>query len=91
MGLQNYKSPGCFDEVMTEGGTIRPPARTLVGFMAGLQSAQLRQMQQLADAAILRMGVTFTVYRCQHHPQITPPITPKLHHPMLRTFTLQPG
>ena len=62
MILDGYQSPACFDEAVEPSGVIRPPSKGLVDFMQRHDLSDVQEMQRLADAAILRMGVTFTVY-----------------------------
>jgi len=57
-----YRSPGFFDELIDEKGVPRPWARTLVEQFSGMESSELTRRRAAVDAAIMTMGITFTVY-----------------------------
>ena len=59
---KQYKASGFYDELITNRGTIRPQARDLLDYLGSLSSEEIRERQRAADAAIVEMGITFTVY-----------------------------
>ena len=65
MELKTYISPGCFDESLAEGGQPRAASRVLVDFMQQRSFKEAQELQKLADAAIARQGISFTVYSDQ--------------------------
>jgi uncharacterized circularly permuted ATP-grasp superfamily protein len=54
--------PGAPDEMFTAPGEARPAAARLVELLDGLGRDELRKRKQLADAAFLTHGITFSVY-----------------------------
>ena len=59
---KDYKSIGFFDELITEKGFPRQPARSLLAHLASLGEEGLQARREWADATIQQMGITFTVY-----------------------------
>lgn len=59
---KQYKSAGFYDELVNEKGNARLPAKRLTAYLQSLDENELQRRQQLADAAIQDMGITFTVY-----------------------------
>ena len=59
---KQYKASGFYDELITNRGTVRPQARELLNYLGSLSSEEIRERQRAADAAIVEMGITFTVY-----------------------------
>jgi uncharacterized circularly permuted ATP-grasp superfamily protein len=57
-----YRSTGFYDELIDEAGVPRPWAKTLIDHLAGLDAAELNRRRAAVDAAIMTMGITFTVY-----------------------------
>jgi uncharacterized circularly permuted ATP-grasp superfamily protein len=57
----DYASPGCFDEMLENGGRPRPGCDGVVERLRRL-GAELLERQQAADLAVKAMGITFTVY-----------------------------
>ena len=55
-----YESPGCWDELLTEGQP-RAACEGVVRYLISLGD-QLHGRQEAADLAIRSMGITFTVY-----------------------------
>ena len=53
--------PGTYDE-MFDGQTPRPPFARVAQLLAKLSPDELARAQQLAEAALLQQGVTFSVY-----------------------------
>jgi uncharacterized circularly permuted ATP-grasp superfamily protein len=54
--------PDVFDELVAPDGSPRPAAVALVEHLRALESAELRERQNLAEIDILAQGITFTVY-----------------------------
>ena len=65
MLVQDYTSPGCFDESLIEEGRARPASEALVNYVSPMDIKDVQALQKLADATIARMGVSFTVYSDQ--------------------------
>jgi uncharacterized circularly permuted ATP-grasp superfamily protein len=59
---KDYPSAGFFDELIGPDGLPRPPARVLFDHLEALDATGLDERRQAVDAAIMTMGVTFTVY-----------------------------
>ncbi len=57
-----YRSAGFYDELIDGTGTPRPWAKTLIDHLAGLDATELNRRRAAVDAAIMTMGITFTVY-----------------------------
>jgi len=64
MGInwKQYTSEKFYDELINHAGNPRLPAKQLASYLQSLDHDELFQRQQLADAAIQDMGITFTVY-----------------------------
>ncbi len=59
---QNYRAPGCFDELITEHGNPRVAARKLVSHFSKLSDDEMTAFREAAEIAIREMGISFTVY-----------------------------
>jgi uncharacterized circularly permuted ATP-grasp superfamily protein len=59
---KDYPVNGFYDELITFTGDPRPGANHLLRHLDGLTEAELQERKAAADAAILSMGITFTVY-----------------------------
>ncbi|MGH1440315.1 MAG: circularly permuted type 2 ATP-grasp protein [Cellvibrionaceae bacterium] len=59
---KQYQADGFYDELINEKGNARLPAKHLTSYLKSLDENELQRRQQLADAAIQDMGITFTVY-----------------------------
>ena len=59
---KHYQRQNAYDELVDEGGIPRPAAAPLFDYLSTLDSNELLACRQAADAAILAMGITFTVY-----------------------------
>jgi len=59
---KQYQVDGVYDELINEKGNARLPAKHLTSYLQSLNENELQRRQQLADAAIQDMGITFTVY-----------------------------
>ena len=56
------ESAGFFDEYFAEAGVPRTASGILVDFINALPEGNLQQRQQAAERAMIRDGITFTVY-----------------------------
>jgi uncharacterized circularly permuted ATP-grasp superfamily protein len=59
---RSYSANGCFDEMIVASGRSRPVARTVTRYLQSLDTQEIRYRQEAAEAAIVEMGITFTVY-----------------------------
>lgn len=59
---EHYHSNGFYDELIRAPGQPRDSARTLAKHLLKLTAQEIRDRQQAAEAAIVEMGITFTVY-----------------------------
>ncbi len=57
-----YDAGGFFDELIDADGQPRPAARALFAHLNALDTATLEARRQAVNAAIMTMGITFTVY-----------------------------
>ncbi len=62
IGWKNYNSNGFFDELITESGNPRLPAKQLASHLESLSEEELEEKREWANATIQQMGITFTVY-----------------------------
>jgi uncharacterized circularly permuted ATP-grasp superfamily protein len=62
MQLDSYRSSEFYDELFLADGSFRPAATTLLERVASLSIDQLQHHQQMAQLALLKMGVTFNHY-----------------------------
>jgi uncharacterized circularly permuted ATP-grasp superfamily protein len=62
MNFSGYRTEGFHDEVFLDDGTPRPEAQLLVERIEGLPEGELARRHAAAERALLRMGITFTVY-----------------------------
>jgi uncharacterized circularly permuted ATP-grasp superfamily protein len=60
--LHNYPLAGIYDELLDEALQPRPAARALFDYVNRLGAAELVARRESVDAAIMAMGITFTVY-----------------------------
>jgi uncharacterized circularly permuted ATP-grasp superfamily protein len=60
--FQDYDTTGFFDEMFRPDGSPRQGAERLIERINSLQPGELRARQQAIESALLRMGITFTVY-----------------------------
>lgn len=60
--LANYPQPGAWDELLDANLRPRPAARLLLEYLDRLGGAELQARRASVDAAIMAMGITFTVY-----------------------------
>jgi uncharacterized circularly permuted ATP-grasp superfamily protein len=60
--LTRYTTDGRYDELFTHPGEPRPATRALYESLSRTGVSELRARQRAADAAIVHMGITFTVY-----------------------------
>jgi len=59
---KSYDSTLCYDELIHSSGQPRSLALGVIKHLQHLSPAEMRARQQAAEAAILQMGITFTVY-----------------------------
>jgi uncharacterized circularly permuted ATP-grasp superfamily protein len=57
-----YRSPGCYDELITDKGSPRQAARKLVNHFGRLHPDEMQARKAAAELAIREMGISFTVY-----------------------------
>ncbi len=57
-----YKSPGCYDELITDKSSPRVAARKLVSHFSKLHPDEMQARKAAAELAIREMGISFTVY-----------------------------
>lgn len=62
LSFENYDNEGFFDELFAESGTTRQGAELLVERINSMSDQDLLSRQREIEAALLRMGITFTVY-----------------------------
>ena len=63
MDYRRYDPGSGYDELISSPGHPRVAARALFRYFAGMSDQELRDRLQALDAAIMGMGITFTVYR----------------------------
>jgi uncharacterized circularly permuted ATP-grasp superfamily protein len=62
MNIKNYPNNGFYDELIDADGRPRPAATALFEYLAGVSPAELNARRAEVDAAIMTMGITFTIY-----------------------------
>lgn len=62
MNINNYPLNGLYDELIDAAGKPRPPAKALFEYLAAFDPAELNARRAAVDAAIMTMGITFTIY-----------------------------
>ncbi|MBE0625469.1 MAG: circularly permuted type 2 ATP-grasp protein [Burkholderiales bacterium] len=62
MNLDNYPVAGGYDELIDADRKPRPAARALFDYLASLKPGELTGRRAAVDAAIMTMGINFTVY-----------------------------
>ncbi len=60
--LQNYPQADAYDELIGNDMLPRVAARALFDYLGRLGTAELVARRESVDAAIMAMGITFTVY-----------------------------
>ncbi len=60
--FENYDTEGFHDELFTKNGTARQGADLIVEAINNLPAGELQLRQEAISKALLRMGITFTVY-----------------------------
>ncbi|HYE37219.1 circularly permuted type 2 ATP-grasp protein [Methylocaldum sp.] len=58
----DYRISEAYDELLEPDGQPRPAAQALFNYLNSLQPGELETRRQSVDAAIMTMGITFTVY-----------------------------
>ena len=59
---KEYGANTAFDELLDKDGQPRPAARALFDYLNALPPGELETRREAVEAAILTMGITFTVY-----------------------------
>ena len=62
LNLENYASGSAFDELIDCCGRPRPAAKAILDYLGTLDIAQIHTRRTAVEAAILTMGITFTIY-----------------------------
>ena len=62
LNLKDYASNRTYDELIDSTGRPRVPARALLDYLASLDIADIHARRTAVDAAIMTMGITFTIY-----------------------------
>ncbi len=62
LDFSHYRSDGFYDELIDANGQPRPWAKPLIDYVSRLDAAELNERRAAVDAAIMTMGITFTVY-----------------------------
>src|SRR5690242_8740615 len=62
MNLDQYSVAGVYDELVGSDRMPRQAAKALFDYLAKLSPAELNERRAAVDAAIMTMGITFTVY-----------------------------
>jgi len=62
LGFDGYQTEGFFDEMFDASDRVRPEARLLVDLIQNLPEGELQARKAAIERAMLRLGVTFTVY-----------------------------
>ncbi len=62
MNIKNYPLDGFYDELIDAGHKPRPAATALFEYLARFSAAELNARRAEVDAAIMTMGITFTIY-----------------------------
>ncbi len=62
MNFQQYETNGFYDEVFEAPGVPRPSAAPLIDKLKAMAPGDLLRQQKVAEAELLQMGITFTVY-----------------------------
>jgi uncharacterized circularly permuted ATP-grasp superfamily protein len=59
---KSYEAKGFYDEMVQAPGQPRAVARTVADYLQSLSTEEIKSRQRAAEAAIVEMGITFTVY-----------------------------
>ena len=62
LSFDQYQTDGFHDEMFNPSGDPRPEAQLLVDLIRSLPQGELTSRQSAIDRALMRMGITFTVY-----------------------------
>lgn len=62
MGFEDYSTDGFYDELFDDKAAPRSGAELLVKQLQELPNGEMARRQGICDGALVRMGVTFTVY-----------------------------
>src|SRR5271170_3771310 len=62
MNFENYQLDSFYDELFEKTGQPRQSAAPLIERLKSMPPGDLKRQQQAAEAELLQMGITFTVY-----------------------------
>jgi len=62
MNFDNYQMDNFYDELFEGPGQPRPSAAPLINRLKGMPPEDVMRYQRVAEAELLQMGITFTVY-----------------------------
>jgi len=62
MNINNYPLNGFYDELIDSAHRPRPAATKLFEYLSGFSPDELNERRTAVDAAIMTMGITFTIY-----------------------------
>jgi uncharacterized circularly permuted ATP-grasp superfamily protein len=65
MNFENYQLDSFYDELFEKTGQPRKSAASLIEKLKAMPPGDLKRQQQAAEAELLQMGITFTVYGSQ--------------------------
>ncbi|MEZ6057397.1 MAG: circularly permuted type 2 ATP-grasp protein [Planctomycetaceae bacterium] len=60
--FQSYDVGPFHDELFTSNGVPRPEAKSVIDFLSALPDGEYLRRQEAVDRALLKLGITFTVY-----------------------------
>lgn len=62
LALEEYAVSAAYDELLDTSRQVRDSARPLFDYLSTLDEGELKARRQAVDAAIMAMGITFTIY-----------------------------
>jgi uncharacterized circularly permuted ATP-grasp superfamily protein len=62
MDFENYQMDNFYDELFEKSGTPRSMVAPLIARLKSMPQGDLKRQQKAAEAELLQMGITFTVY-----------------------------
>ena len=65
MNFENYQVENFYDELFDKSGLPRSIAAPLIARLKSMPQGDLKRQQKAAEAELLQMGITFTVYGTQ--------------------------
>ncbi len=66
MDFSSYDNDSFYDEMFTADSEPREHAKALVARIQKLPGGELRRKMQMAERALMRLGITFNVYGAEH-------------------------